>query len=363
MKGNHMSVTRNPSDTKGSPVETSPAAAEVSGQAAGSATRVTLANAEAARVRPQRSLWGNAWRQFRRHKLAMAGMIVFVFFVLACFIGPLVYTEAYFSPFKYPTSLGVASSEDILNLQTGEEEGKFFFFGTDSMGQDMLARIFFGGRVSLSVGIVAAFIAIGMGTAIGAAAGFYGGVVDSILMRITDLFISLPTLPLLLLITFLFRESIVNWADDVLGAGQLGTFILIVGVIAVLAWMPTARLVRASFLSMKEKEFVEAARSIGAREHTLILKHILPNVMSPIIVAATLEVGSAIITESSLSFLGLGFPYDVPTWGAMLYNAKDLLQFSPHEAVVPGTMIFLTVLSINFIGDGLRDALDPRKSH
>jgi peptide/nickel transport system permease protein len=127
--------------------------------------------------------------------------------------------------------------------------------------------------------------------------------------------------------------------------------------------MPTARLVRASFLSMKEKEFVEAARSVGATRGSLIVKHILPNVLSPIIVAATLEVGAAIITESSLSFLGLGFPYDVPTWGAMLFNAKDLLQFSPHEAIVPGTMIFLTVLAINYMGDGLRDALDPRKTN
>lgn len=307
-----------------------------------------LDNAEALRVRPQRSLWGNAWRQFRHHTFAMAGLIVFIFFVLLCFVGPLVYDELYFSPFKYTTSL------------TPGQEGRIL--GTDSMGQDMLARILFGGRVSLSVGIVAATIAIVVGTLVGAAAGFFGGLTDSILMRLTDLFLSLPSLPLLLLITFLFKQSMQNFADRVFGAAQIGTFLLIVGVIGMLAWMPTARLVRASFLSMKEKEFVEAATSIGAKRNSLIFRHILPNVMSPIIVAATLEVGSAIITESSLSFLGLGFPYDVPTWGAMLFNAKDLLQFSPHEAVIPGTMIFLTVLSINFIGDGLRDALDPRKT-
>ena len=337
-------------------------AASVAGEATGT-TKSALETAEAARVRPQRSLWGNAWRQFRHHRLAMLGLILFLGFIVLCFIGPLIYKELYFSPFKYPTSLTPGQSTEFFNMETAQDESKRFVFGTDSMGQDMLARILFGGRVSLSVGIVAAFIAIIVGTLIGAAAGFYGGFVDSLLMRITDLFISLPTLPLLLLITFLFKESMVNFAEDTFGAGQVGTFILIVGVIGLLAWMPTARLVRASFLSMKEKEFVEAAKSIGAREHTMILKHILPNVMSPIIVAATLEVGSAIITESSLSFLGLGFPYDVPTWGAMLYNAKDLLQFSPHEAVIPGTMFFLTVLSINFIGDGLRDALDPRKTN
>ena len=357
-----MSVAGNRSSTDKSPVQTSPDVAEVSGSATG-ATTSALAKAGDARVRKQRTLWGNAWHQFRHHKLAMGGLILFIAFVAVSFIGPFIYTEDYFSPFKYPQSLGPFSNAEVLNLQTGETESKFFLLGTDSMGQDMLARILFGGRVSLSVGIVAALIAIGFGTAVGAAAGFYGGFIDSLLMRITDLFISLPTLPLLLLITFLFKESMVKFADRTFGNGQLyGTFILIVGVIALLAWMPAARLVRASFLSMKEKEFVEAARSIGAREHTLILRHILPNVLSPIIVAATLEVGSAIITESSLSFLGLGFPYDVPTWGAMLYNAKDLLQFSPHEAVIPGTMIFLTVLSINFIGDGLRDALDPRKT-
>jgi peptide/nickel transport system permease protein len=148
----------------------------------------------------------------------------------------------------------------------------------------------------------------------------------------------------------------------VFGSPMIGTFLLIVGVISILAWMTTARLVRASFLSVKEKEFIEAARSIGANEASLIFKQILPNVLSPIIVAATLQVGASIITESSLSFLGLGFPYDVPTWGAMLFNAKDQMQFNPKLALLPGTMIFLTVLGINFIGDGLRDALDPRKS-
>jgi peptide/nickel transport system permease protein len=181
-------------------------------------------------------------------------------------------------------------------------------------------------------------------------------------MRVTDLFISLPQVPLLLLITFLFKDSLVNEFDDRFNNGNLGVFVLIVLVISILSWMPTARLVRASFLSIKEKEFVEAARAIGATRHSLIFKHILPNVLSPIIVAATLAVGSSIITESVLSFLGLGFPSDVPTWGRLLYDAKDYIQFHPHEAMIPGMAIFLTVLSINYIGDGLRDALDPRKS-
>lgn len=303
--------------------------------------------ADLARVRVQRSLWGNAWKQFRKHRLAMAGMFVFSFFLLATFLGPLFYDEEVNAPFEYLQSQG-PSLDHVM--------------GTDSLGQDVLARIFYGGRISLSVGIVAALVSITIGTSIGAIAGFFGGMADSILMRFTDMFISLPQLPLLLLITYLFRDSMVAFFDERFNAGNFGVFFLIVMVIALLAWMPTARLVRASFLSVKEKEFVEAARSIGARQGILIWRHILPNVLSPIIVAATLQVGAAIITESSLSFLGLGFPSDVPTWGRMLFAAKDYLPLNMWEAIFPGTMIFLTVLAINYMGDGLRDALDPRKT-
>ncbi|MCA9833773.1 MAG: ABC transporter permease [Thermomicrobiales bacterium] len=314
-------------------------------------------------VKKQRSLWGDAWRQFRRHKPAMVGLSILIFFVLLCYVGIYIWTLPHNSPYVYESNVAIGGTSTYMDLTTFEDKTQFHPLGTDEMGQDMLARIIFGGRISLSVGIMAALISIAFGTAIGAAAGFYGGFVDSLLMRITDLFISLPTLPLLLLITFLFKNSVNSWADDVFGSPYVGTFLLIVGVISMLAWMPTARLVRASFMSTKEKEFVEAAKSIGSNELSLIVKQILPNVLSPIIVAATLQVGSSIITESSLSFLGLGFPYDVPTWGAMLFNAKDQMQFNPKLALLPGTMIFLTVLAINFIGDGLRDALDPRKTH
>ncbi len=299
------------------------------------------------RVRAQRSLWGNAWGQFRKHKLAMAGLVVFSTFLVVVFLGPLVYTEEVNAPFKYEVSQG-PSLDHIM--------------GTDSLGQDVLARILFAGRISLSVGLVAALVAITIGTAIGAMAGFLGGAADSLLMRFTDMFISLPQLPLLLLITFLFRDPMVVFFDEQFGTGNFGVFFLIVLVIGLLAWMPTARLVRASFLSVKEKEFIEAATSIGAKQNSLIIKHILPNVLSPIIVAATLQVGAAIITESALSFLGLGFPSDVPTWGQMLFRAKDYLPINMWEAIFPGTMIFLTVLAINYMGDGLRDALDPRKT-
>lgn len=227
--------------------------------------------------------------------------------------------------------------------------------GTDSLGQDQLARILQGGRVSLTVGLASMVVAIFLGTIVGAIAGFYGGIVDGILMRITDLFLALPQLPLLLLIVYLFRDSM----KKIAGA-ELGVFILIVLLIGGLNWMSVARLVRGNFLKLRELEFVSAARAIGAKPARLIWIHLFPNVLSIIIVAATLAVGNAIITESTLSFLGLGFPPDVPTWGRMLFDAKDYLESSPHMAIFPGMAIFLTVLSINYIGDGLRDALDPK---
>jgi peptide/nickel transport system permease protein len=294
-----------------------------------------------------RSLWGNAWRQFRRHRLAMAGLFVLIFMFLATFIGNSVYPRAI----------------DEINFAISDQPPSLDYpFGTDSLGQDILARVLWGGRISLAVGVLAALVAITAGTLVGALAGFFGGFVDALLMRLTDLFISLPQLPLLLLISFLYRDRVYQLFDERFDNGNLGIFVLIVFVIAILNWMSTARLVRAQFLSLREKEFVEAARSIGVRQSSIMFRHILPNVMSPIIVAATLAVGAAIITESSLSFLGLGFPSDVPTWGRMLFEYKDYIQISPYQSIIVGMVIFLTVLSVNYVGDGLRDALDPRKT-
>jgi peptide/nickel transport system permease protein len=300
------------------------------------------------RIKEQRSLWGDAWRQFRKHILAMAGLILFIFMLLATFIG---------SPL-YPQKI------DAIDFSvSGTGISLAHPFGTDSLGRDILARMLWGGRISLAVGIIAALVAILLGTAIGAIAGFFGGITDTLLMRLTDLFISLPQVPLLLVISFLYKQAFYDFFQRRTGSGVTGIFILIVMVIGLLNWMPTTRLVRASYLSTKQKEFVEAAEAMGSSRASQMFRHILPNVMSPIIVAATLGVGAAIITESALSFLGLGFPSDIPTWGSMLYEAKDRFEIAPHEAIFPGTMIFLTVLSINYIGDGLRDALDPRKTH
>ena len=229
-------------------------------------------------------------------------------------------------------------------------------FGTDDLGQDLLARMLYGGRISLAVGLSAMLIAIVVGTLVGAIAGMSRGAVDMALMWLTDLFLSLPQLPVLLLVIYLFREPLKQLVGP-----ELGVFILIVVVIGAFRWMPVARLVRAQFLSLREKEFVEAARALGASTTRQIVRHILPNSLGPVIVAATIDVAAAIIAESTLSFLGLGFPPDIPSWGRLLYDAKDYLDIAPHWALFPGTAIFLTVLSISYMGDGLRDALDPRR--
>jgi peptide/nickel transport system permease protein len=293
------------------------------------------------RRRAPKSLWQDTWRRFRRHRLAIVGASVLAVMVVAVLVGPLVYRVP-INDIDFKAKLKGPSWAHPL--------------GTDDLGQDLLARMLYGGRISLAVGVAAMLIAISVGTAVGAVAGHAGGWMDQSLMRITDLFLSLPALPLLLLIVYLFRDTLKKAFGP-----EVGVFILIVAVIGGLRWMPVARLVRAQFLSLREKEFVEAARSLGAPAFRQVVRHILPNAVGPVIVAGTIDVAAAIIAESSLSFLGLGFPPDIPTWGRILFDAKDNLDFAPHWAIFPGTAIFLTVLSINYIGDGLRDALDPRR--
>jgi len=287
------------------------------------------------------SLWAETGRRFRRHRLAMAGACVLSLMVLAVLAGP----------FVYPVAINEIDFKEKLRGPSRAHP-----LGTDDLGQDVLARMLYGGRISLAVGVAAMLIAVTVGTAVGAVAGQAGGSVDNVLMRITELFLAIPQLPILLLIVYLFRNSMTK----ALGP-ELGLFIMIVVVIGGRGWMPVARLVRAKFLSLREKEFVEAARGLGARPVRQIARHVLPNALGPVIVAGSLDVATAILLESTLSFLGLGFPPDIPTWGRILADAKDNLDFAPHWAIFPGTAIFLTVLSINYLGDGLRDALDPRK--
>ncbi len=290
--------------------------------------------------RQSTSLWSDGWRRFRQDRMAMLGTGVLLLIVVSILIGPLIYTTPA-DQINFDQSAAPPSWENP--------------FGTKDLGQDQLARVLFGGRISMTVGVAAMLVAISLGTLVGAISGFYGGIVDSLLMRLTDLFLALPQLPLLLLVVYLFRDVI-----KAIAGPELGIFMLVVVVIGGLNWMSVARLVRANFLKLREMEFVTAARALGARPRRLIWIHILPNVLSVTIVAATLAVGNAIITESTLSFLGLGFPPDVPTWGRMLFDAQNYLTSAPHMAIFPGLAIFLTVLSINYIGDGLRDALDPK---
>jgi peptide/nickel transport system permease protein len=289
----------------------------------------------------QFSPWTDAWRRFRRHRLALASTVILLLIILAVL----------FLPFIYRVPINEIDF-------TARLKGPSFAhpFGTDDLGQDLLARMLYGGRISLAVAFAAMVVAIVVGTVIGAIAGMARGWVGPALMWLTDLFLSLPPLPLLLLVIYLFRDSL----KSVFGP-EGGVFILIVLVVGGLRWMPAARLVRAQFLSLREKEFVEAARALGASKLRQVVRHILPNALGPVIVAATVDVAAAIIAESTLSFLGLGFPPDIPSWGRILFDAKDYLDIATHWAMFPGVAIFLTVLAISFIGDGLRDALDPRK--
>lgn len=289
----------------------------------------------------QFSPWLDAWRRFRRHRLALASSIILIAVLLAVILMPFVWKVA-------------INEIDFTARLKGPSLAHPF--GTDDLGQDLLARMLYGGRISLAVGFAAMVVAIVVGTIIGAVAGMSRGWLGPALMWLTDLFLSLPQLPLLLLVIYLFRDSL----KTVFGP-EGGVFILIVIVVGGLRWMPAARLVRAQFLSLREKEFVEAARALGANKVRQVVRHILPNALGPVIVAATVDVAAAIIAESTLSFLGLGFPPDIPSWGRILFDAKDYLDIAPHWAMFPGVAIFLTVLAISFIGDGLRDALDPRK--
>jgi peptide/nickel transport system permease protein len=281
------------------------------------------------------------WRRFRRHRLAVASTAILTLMMLAVAFGPLVW-QVPINDIDFSAQLSVPSWSHP--------------FGTDDLGQDLLARMLYGGRISLAVGLAAMLVAVVVGTVVGAIAGISRGSVDAAMMWLTDLFLSLPPLPVLLLVIYLFRDPLRRLVGP-----ELGVFILIVTVIAAFRWMPVARLVRAQFLSLREKEFVEAARALGATKLRQVVRHMLPNSLGPIIVAGTIDVAVAILLESTLSFLGLGFPPDVPTWGRLLFDAKDYLDIAPHWALIAGGAIFLAVLSINFIGDGLRDAFDPRK--
>ena len=288
---------------------------------------------------PASSQWRDVWRQFRSHRGAVGGLIVLGLILFGVIFGPLIWTID-------PTFIDIRARNQGPSAEHP--------FGTDQLGRDLLARVMAGGRVSMAVGVSAMLLAIVLGTLIGVLAGFFKWL-DGLLMRFTDLFLALPLLPLLLVMVLLFRERL----NSTFGP-EIGIFILIVTGIGITSWMPTARIVRGDVIALKEREFILAARSSGTKNGRLITRHILPNVLSPIMVSATLGIATAIITESALSFLGLGFPPDFPTWGRLIFDGTDYLQSYPERVIWPGLAISIVVLSVNYIGDGLRDALDPR---
>lgn len=300
---------------------------------------------------PVRSQWADVWDQFRNHRGAVIGGGFLIFITVFVIIGPWVW------PID-PTELDVRN-KDMRPIYTAlwNAEAKVGWnhpLGTDQLGRDLMANLIQGGRVSMAVGWTAMALSLILGTLVGVLAGYFRRL-DGPLMRFTDLVLALPLLPLLLVMMLLFRDSL----RAVFGP-ETGIFILIVTVIGITSWMHTARIVRGDVLALKEREFVLAARSIGTPSRRMITRHILPNVLSPIMVSATLGLANAIITESALSFLGLGFPSDFPTWGKLLFDSVDRMADFPERVIWPGLCISLTVLSVNYIGDGLRDALDPR---
>jgi peptide/nickel transport system permease protein len=278
------------------------------------------------------------WKRFRKHPGAIGGSIVLLLLVLLVIFAPL-------SPYD-PELSTMTQRYQPPSLQHP--------MGTDALGRDLLTRVLYGGRISLTVGLLVVAISLAIGVPVGAIAGYYGGRLDSVLMRITDTFLSLPSFLVLILLSAILREV-------ELPVFEKNNVLTIAFVIGILAWMTFARIVRASFLTLRELDFVTATRALGGSDLRIIVGHILPNSIGPIIVEATLELGYAIIEESGLSFLGFGIQPPTPSWGNLLSNAQEHLTKYPWLAIFPGLMIFLTIISVNYIGDGLRDAFDPYK--
>ena len=291
-----------------------------------------------------RSLASIAINRFFRHKMAVAGTIMLTIIVLYVTVGAFFFTEA------------DANKTSILNKTSAPSSE--YFFGTDLVGRDIFIRTIYGGQISIAIGLVSVFISISVGTAVGVVSGYYGGFVDAILGRITEMFLSIPPLILLLVLSSVIIKNATT--VNILGREVSSTVVFIVVLIGLTSWMRLSRIVRGQVLSLKEQEYIMAARAIGANSFGVITRHLLPNILAPILVAATLGIGTAIITEAYLSFLGFGVQPPTATWGNILTGAQDRIDTVWWMWMAPGFFIVCTVLAINFIGDGLRDALDPR---
>ncbi len=282
-------------------------------------------------VQDPRTLLGEALKRFRRHKLAVASLALLVLLSLAALLAP------YLTPYTF-------DGQDVALLGMPTPPSLAHPMGTDHLGRDNATRVLYGARVSLLVGLLSALIATLVGTIVGALAGFYGGLTDNLLMRATDVVLSIPLLPLVIVLSGFLRPNLY----------------LLVLIIGVLGWMGTARLVRSQFLSLRGRDFVEASRALGSSGIRIMFLHMLPNALGPILVSTTLSVGGAILLESALSFFGFGVQPPTPTWGNLLNSSRDWLDIAPWIATFPGLFILVTVLAVNFLGDGLRDAFDPR---
>ena len=278
-------------------------------------------------------------RRFFKHKLAGIAIAVLAFLVLA-------------SAFAFTTPYSPTDQEPKNSFQKSNAE---HWFGTDELGRDVFTRILYGGRVSLTVGLFSTFLSITLGVLVGALSGYFGGWTDSILMRVTDAFLTFPTIFVLIILGAFLREQQIPWLKN--------SVLIVIIIIAALSWMWPARLVRGLFIVLREREFVTASRALGGSSARIIIQHILPNCIGPIVVSGTLQMASAIITESGLSYLGFGVQPPTPTWGSILATAQNQVFRAPWIAFYPGLMIFITVMAINYIGDGLRDAFDPYVIH
>jgi peptide/nickel transport system permease protein len=279
--------------------------------------------------RPQ-STWVVFWRKFSHNKFAISGLVVLVFFVLVAIFA------RFIAPYD-PTFI------DLLNANLRAGTGNHLL-GTDELGRDIFSRLIFSSRISLQVGFAVAIVAVVIGSIVGAISGYFGGIIDTIFMRIIDVMYSLPTLFINILVLAIFGSK----------------FVYMILILSLTGWMGVARLVRGVFLQLREMQYVEAAKAIGVSNWGIIFRHLLRNASFPIIVNATLMVGSAILSESALSFLGLGIQAPLTSWGVMLSNAQEFMLVDPLQAVYPGLCILIVVLAVNFVGDGIRDALDPR---
>ncbi len=292
-------------------------------------------NQPVATLPPARGLSRGFFRQvagrFLRHKPAVLSLVVLLLLSLIAVFAPLI------APYAY-------DFQDFTIIGQPQPPSRAHLMGTDQLGRDTFTRVLYGARISLSVGLLSALIAALIGTVVGALAGFFIGWTDSVLMRFTDIVLSIPILPMVILLAGIMRPSVS----------------LIVLIIGGLGWMGTARLVRGRFLALRTVEFVEASQALGGTSFRVMFRHILPNALGPIIVATTLAVGGAIMLESALSFLGFGVQPPTPTWGNLLNEAREYLSLAPWLAIFPGLCILITVLAVNFLGDGLRDAFDPK---